>query len=163
MADLAAFFARPDLVSAVRPRVLALALEYRNIANAHLSWHPAGVDAFSLSPLPEVNDMLVADKVQNRKDFELYHASTHPRRARLAEYFAEWMAKLGGSDALCPHFACADPEAAYAALRDALLAATGGRALALRAKQPKEGAAAKKAEDQPGFAQAHGLTRHHSK
>ena len=108
--------------------------------------------------------MLAADKVQNRKDFELYHAATHPRRARLAEYFREWLAKLGGDAARCPRFACADPERRYARLRGALLARTGGAALARAAARPKAGSgrAAVRPEDQPGWAQAKGLTRFHS-
>lgn len=56
-----------------------------------------------LSPLREVNDMLIADKVQNRKDFELFHSSTHDKRDRLAAYFAEWLAALEVSEDIYAH------------------------------------------------------------
>ena len=38
--------------------------------------------------------MLIADKIQNRKDFELYHKETHPRSAELDKYFRNWLQKL---------------------------------------------------------------------
>jgi hypothetical protein len=76
--------------------VLALALEYRNIANATLSTRAiTGASEISLSPLAEVNEMLVADKLQNWKDFVLYHRGTHPRSAELDRYFAAWHERLG--------------------------------------------------------------------
>ena len=92
-------------------RSLFLCMEYRNIANQFLSgamceaptsWgkvvfvpsHPV-----KLSPLKEVNDMLIADKVQNRKDFIRYHKGTHANAARLDAYFIVWMERLGITDA----------------------------------------------------------------
>lgn len=81
------------------PRVLTLALEYRNIANAYLSHRVvSSPDEIALGPLPEVADMLRADKVQNYKDFLLHHRDTHPRRAALDRYFRLWLARLGLSD-----------------------------------------------------------------
>jgi len=81
--------------------VIALALEYRNIANAFLSnkidtWDgkPVKIDQIRLSPLGEVNEMLIADKVQNRKDFLRYHRETHPRSLELAYYFECWLEAL---------------------------------------------------------------------
>lgn len=81
-------------------RTVALALEYRNIANGFLSRmeaHPGFADARQIhrSPLAEVNQMLVADKLQNCKDFRLYHAGSHPRAERLERYFQQWLAALG--------------------------------------------------------------------
>jgi hypothetical protein len=80
--------------------VLALALEYRNIANATLSPRLiASADDIPLSPLAEANDMLRADKVQNWKDFVLHHRSAHPRSAELERYFRLWHSRLGLSQA----------------------------------------------------------------
>ncbi len=78
------------------PAVLALALEYRHIANATLSTRPIDNAAdIPLSPLAEVNEMLVADKLQNWKDFVLHHRGRHARSAALDRYFALWHERLG--------------------------------------------------------------------
>jgi hypothetical protein len=78
------------------PHVIVLALEYRHVANAALSTRAiATASEIVLSPLAEVNQMLVADKVQNRSDFLRYHAATHPRAAELTRYFELWLERLG--------------------------------------------------------------------
>lgn len=78
------------------PQVIVLVLEYRNIANAALSHRTyAGASDIALSPLAEVNEMLVADKLQNYKDFRRYHAGVHPRSAALDRYFRLWLERLG--------------------------------------------------------------------
>ena len=78
------------------PYVLMLAVEYRQIANAYLSFREIdGLDEIKLSPLSEVNEMLVADKIQNFKDFMRYHHKSHPRSAKLHGYFNNWFKKLG--------------------------------------------------------------------
>lgn len=81
--------------STISPQAIYLALEYRNIANQYLS-HRAidSLDDITLSPINEVNQMLVADKVQNFKDFLLYHQATHPRSRELTHYFCNWLKKL---------------------------------------------------------------------
>jgi hypothetical protein len=91
---------------------MMLVMEYRNQANAWLSdkiadhsiYSTSGLEckvpAYSLigypsfGPLPGVREMLVADKVQNYKDFKLYHADTHPRRHQLTLYFETWLSAL---------------------------------------------------------------------
>ncbi len=82
------------------PAVLLLAMEYRNVANACLSHRAlASADEITLGPLPEVHAMLVADQVQNRKDFDLHHRGTHPRSDALERYFALWLQRLGVDEA----------------------------------------------------------------
>ena len=87
------------LLGGFEPAVVTLALEYRNIANAFLSpmeRHPGYEDParIALSPLAEVSAMLVADKLQNCKDFRGDHRD-HPRAAWLERYFQRWLAALG--------------------------------------------------------------------
>ncbi len=98
-ADLEAFYPRAGELTD-DPQVLALGMEYRSVANATLSPRSiASAADIPLSPLAEVNEMLVADKVQNRKDFLLYHRATHPRRAVLDRYFRLWLERLGVTEA----------------------------------------------------------------
>ena len=94
-ADLVATY--PNLASiSDDAQVLALALEYRAVANAALSQRAlASAADIALSPLAEVNQMLVADKIQNYKDFILHHRGRHPRSAALERYFQLWLERLG--------------------------------------------------------------------
>jgi hypothetical protein len=93
--DLARAYRRLPQVSE-SPHVLALAMEYRNIANSTLSHrHIEALEQIALSPLPEVNAMLVADKIQNFKDFILFHQATHTRAKELTCYFVRWLTRLG--------------------------------------------------------------------
>lgn len=78
---------------------LLLAMEYRAVANAYLSKRKiTDLSEIILSPIEEVNVMLAADKIQNRKDFELYHKGKHERSDELDQYFKNWLAKLGVSE-----------------------------------------------------------------
>lgn len=98
-ADLAQSFEKGLASFSDDPVVIALALEYRNIANTTLSERViVKPEDIPLSPLAEVNDMLRADKVQNWKDFVLHHLGSHPRSAELQRYFRLWHARLGLSE-----------------------------------------------------------------
>jgi hypothetical protein len=79
------------------PIVTIKVLEYRSSANSWLSIDFAldTKDRIVLSPISGVNQMLIADKVQNRKDFELYHKDKHPRSEILERYFNQWLQRLG--------------------------------------------------------------------
>jgi hypothetical protein len=77
------------------PRVLMSLIEYRSVANEYLSNKPmSDWQNIRLSPVKDINDMLVADKVQNCKDFELYHKGTHARSNDLSIYFENWLRRL---------------------------------------------------------------------
>lgn len=89
----------------VNALTMLFAIEYRSIANEHLS--TSALNGIRLSPLHQVNQMLIADKVQNRKDFELYHKGTHPRSAELERYFARWLARLSVSEEFYQHLCSA--------------------------------------------------------
>ena len=80
---------------AVSSRVLLLALEYRKVANAYLSHRKIkNISEIELSLIEEVNQMLYADKVQNQKDFLIYHRGKHSRSNELEKYFNNWLKKL---------------------------------------------------------------------
>lgn len=75
---------------------ILLAMEYRHVANNYLSKRKIkSVDEIQLSPILDVNLMLIADKAQNKKDFDIYHKDTHPRTDALNLYFSNWLTRLG--------------------------------------------------------------------
>ena len=82
------------LASLVDTHVLMFAMEYRSVANEYLSDKVNTEQKIRLSPLKEVNQMLVADKVQNYKDFLTYHHGTHERSDELSLYFEKWLNRL---------------------------------------------------------------------
>lgn len=72
-----------------------LTMEYRRVANNYLSKRTIqSLDDIELSPLRGVNQMLWADKLQNQKDFRLYHLGKHERSDILEQYFINWINKL---------------------------------------------------------------------
>ena len=82
------------------PYVMMLVMEYRRCANTYLCipstdyWCQAYIKSQLGLVLPEVRDMLIADKLQNQKDFKLYHKDTHPRHVELTDYFSNWLTIL---------------------------------------------------------------------
>lgn len=71
---------------------LLLAVEYRNIANRYLSSNLSDmndIEKIRLEMVPEIRLMLIADKVQNYKDFMLYHQE-HIKYDTLYAYFHQW-------------------------------------------------------------------------
>lgn len=85
-------------IESVPGDVVALVMEYRAVANSYLSDKVDMTNQFNnpiiLSPIPEVNDMLRANKIQNRKDFERYHKDKHERSDELFKYFFQWFNRL---------------------------------------------------------------------
>lgn len=81
-----------------------LACEYRDVANFYLcrpenDWIKTVEDVDThFSKIPPMSkdcrDMLLADKIQNRKDFRLYHYGTHDRSEQLELYFDLWVQYL---------------------------------------------------------------------
>lgn len=81
---------------------VSLAKEYARVANAYLCkrHYKSKDDVVNLSEVKEVNDMLIADKVQNRKDFECNYESQEDkelfdRSDKLSQYFKNWIKALG--------------------------------------------------------------------
>jgi len=89
--DLLTFLPESERYSSI---AVGLAIEFGNVANGYLSKNDLWRERINLSPVPTVNDMLIADKVQNFKDFLLYHKGTHPRSEHLEQYFINWLTKL---------------------------------------------------------------------
>lgn len=74
--------------SGIETEAIILTMEYRRVANSYLS-HDVPEDFVGFS-CEEVKQMLIADKVQNYKDFLIYHSETHPRKEELDFYFNKW-------------------------------------------------------------------------
>lgn len=76
--------------------VVILAMEYRRTANSYLckpstdNWDLNDIGNAVGFLLPDVREMLIADKIQNQKDFRLYHYGTHARSDQLESYFIKW-------------------------------------------------------------------------
>lgn len=90
------------VIPGVSPVAIMLVMEYRQRANAWLSDKVKlsnGLPVFNGAPdygvLAEVKHMLIADKVQNYKDFLAHHSETHERRHELEAYFTFWLRHLG--------------------------------------------------------------------
>lgn len=76
----------------VKGESIVLAMEYRWVANSFLSHNEVG--DFVGFTCDDVKVMLIVDKIQNYKDFMLYHHGKHERSDELYEYFHIWFALL---------------------------------------------------------------------
>jgi hypothetical protein len=88
-------------LSWVNSDVILLVMEYRNKANAYLCKPETDHytrDHMPTLPLLDVKHMLIADKVQNYKDFKIHHAQTHARAKQYEIYFNNWLLYLGVFD-----------------------------------------------------------------
>ena len=83
---------KSDDFSQIPTHALILAMEYRRVANSYLSTD--NVENFVGFSTPEIKRMLIADKVQNYKDFINYHLNSHNRSNELYEYFHNWFKLL---------------------------------------------------------------------
>ena len=89
-----------ELLAGCDPIAVALAMEYRWVANngvrrvvANNGWK------ITLSIFPVINQMLVADKVQNRKDFlATFDRNDSANFIELNRYFDAWLYALNVTD-----------------------------------------------------------------
>lgn len=80
----------------VPPYIWEVAYAYSAAANSFLPSHiPQGKSAPMLKLSADLRTMLIADKIQNSKDFYLYHSNTHENAATLRAYFSSWLHFLG--------------------------------------------------------------------
>ena len=81
-------------------KIIKQAIDYASVANSYLCRPETDhytVDDVRLllkAASVEVRWMLIADKVQNQRDFNLYHLGTHPRSKELSNYFKTWIKAL---------------------------------------------------------------------
>lgn len=85
---------------------LVLCMEYRWVANLGTRKAlRANGGKITLSVLQEVNTMLVADKIQNRKLFETRLPKNDPDYEEIRQYFSLWMDALDISERIYQHYA----------------------------------------------------------
>ena len=83
---------------AIDKHILILAMEYRNKANAFVCRERTDHYEMKDMPIivmPEVKNMLIADKVQNHANFRRHYSEDHPRREKIKKYFEMWEEHLG--------------------------------------------------------------------
>jgi hypothetical protein len=89
-------------LTVISPRVIVLGMEYRRVANSYTIKNKVkDPEDIEIGPLEKVHKMLVADKIQNKKDFMKYMYFKHERPGyrevseRSVQYFDSWLARLG--------------------------------------------------------------------
>jgi hypothetical protein len=88
----------------IEPKARELAKEYAEKANSYLcrpdtdiitnSGNPSTLAAHLGKMSKQCAYMLLADKIQNQKDFRIYHMFTHNRAKELERYFELWIKTL---------------------------------------------------------------------
>jgi hypothetical protein len=91
-------------LAVISPRVIILGMEYRRVANNYTIKNKVrNPEDIEIGPLDDVHKMLVADKIQNKKDFMKHMYLKHERPAyqkvseRSVEYFDSWLTRLSVS------------------------------------------------------------------
>lgn len=82
----------------VEPYVMLLIMEYRKSANSYTTKNGRYYFDIQLSPLREVNSMLIVDKVQNKKDFIKHLRGKIDCSSFLDMYFEDWLRALEVQD-----------------------------------------------------------------
>jgi hypothetical protein len=78
----------------ISSRLAVLAMEYRAVANAYLTKNESEDRLPKISPIDEVNLMLIVDKIQNWRDARLFPHVSEEERAKLNRYFEKWLKEL---------------------------------------------------------------------
>jgi hypothetical protein len=85
----------------ISPRVIVLGMEYRRVANSYtINNKVRKPENIEIGALDKVHKMLVADKIQNKKDFMKYMYLQHDCSAcqkvseHSVQYFDSWLARL---------------------------------------------------------------------
>lgn len=75
---------------------IILAMEYRAVANSYLSDMSPDIAKVKedVNRIPQIRQMLIADKIQNRKDFAAQPEGTYPNEDALNTYFEDWLENI---------------------------------------------------------------------
>jgi hypothetical protein len=90
-----------DDLTLISPRAIVLGMEYRRIANSYTIKNKIrNPESIEIGSIDKVHKMLVADKIQNKKDFMkyIYMKQDRPSYKKVSEhglqYFNSWFDRL---------------------------------------------------------------------
>ncbi|WP_041547547.1 hypothetical protein [Chamaesiphon minutus] len=93
-----------DDLALISPRAIVLGMEYRRIANSYTIKNKIrNPESIEIGSIDKVHKMLVADKIQNKKDFMKYIYRKHARPSYQKvsqhglQYFNSWLDRLSVS------------------------------------------------------------------